>query len=112
MCSPSVIESALAGCSRRDALHLAAGLFAAALPSASHSAAFELPSRKRTISADNVLDLTHVLSPTFPIWPGSVPIKVTNMTTVAKDGYYSNKWELVEHHGTHLTPRPISYQKG
>jgi kynurenine formamidase len=59
---------------------------------------------KRTIAADNVLDLTHALSPTFPIWPGpaNFPIRVTNMTTVAKDSYYANKWELVEHHGTHL----------
>jgi kynurenine formamidase len=48
--------------------------------------------------------LTHALSPTFPIWPGpaSFPIRVTNAATVAKDGYYANKWELVEHHGTHL----------
>jgi kynurenine formamidase len=49
-----------------------------------------------------VLDLTHALSPTFPIWPGNVPIKVTNAATVAKEGYYANRWELAEHHGTHL----------
>jgi kynurenine formamidase len=102
MCSPTVIESALAGCNRRDALHLATGLGAGALLLASRSAASELPSKKRTITADHVLDLTHTLSPAFPIWPGNVPIQVTNRTTVAKDGYYANKWELVEHHGTHL----------
>src|SRR5262249_15001673 len=56
------------------------------------------------LAADNVLDLTHVLSPAFPIYPGPInfPIKVTNAAMVAKDGYYANKWELVEHHGTHL----------
>jgi kynurenine formamidase len=102
MCSPSVIESALAGVSRRDALHLAAGLFAGAMPFVSRGVASELPNQKRTITADNVLDLTHPLAPTFPIWPGNEPIKVTNASTVAKDGYYANKWELVEHHGTHL----------
>jgi len=102
MCSPSVIESALAGCSRRDALHFAAGLFAGALPLASRSPAAEIPSKKLTISADNVLDLTHPLSPAFPIWPGNLPIKLTNTATVAKDGFYANKWEVVEHHGTHL----------
>jgi kynurenine formamidase len=97
-----VIESALAGLSRREALGLAAGLFAT-LAGASRAAA-ERPAEKRTIAADNVLDLTHVLSPAFPIWPSpvNVPIKVTNTTTVAKDGYYANRWELVEHHGTHL----------
>jgi kynurenine formamidase len=102
MCSPSVIESALTGVSRREALHLAAGVFAGALTCASRGAASERPGEKRTIAADNVLDLTHALSPTFPIWPGNLPIKVTNTTTVARDGYFANKWELVEHHGTHL----------
>jgi kynurenine formamidase len=102
MCSPSVIESALAGVSRRDALYLAAGLFAGALSSASRGAASEPPSKKNSITADNVLDLTHTLSPTFPIYPGNPPIKVTNTATVEKAGFYANKWELVEHHGTHL----------
>src|SRR5262249_56268150 len=94
------VESARAGVSRREALGVAAGLFAA-LTGASPAAA-QRPAEKRTIAADNVLDLTHVLSPAFPIWPGGVPIKVTNTATLAKEGYYGNKWELVEHHGTHL----------
>jgi kynurenine formamidase len=102
MCSPSVIETALAGVSRREALGLAAGLFAGALTCASRSAAADRPDAKRTVSADNVLDLTHVLSPAFPIWPGNVPIKITNTATPAKDGYYANRWDLAEHHGTHL----------
>jgi kynurenine formamidase len=99
-----VIESALAGVSRREALHLAAGLFAGVLSGASRAAAADRPDEKRTIVADKVLDLTHTLSPAFPIWPSpvNVPIKITNTATVAKDGYYANKWELVEHHGTHL----------
>ena len=102
MCSPSVIASSLAGVSRREALHLAAGLFGGALPCTSRGVAADRPREKRAIAATNVLDLTHALSPAFPIWPGNFPIKVTNTTTVAKDGYYANKWELVEHHGTHL----------
>jgi kynurenine formamidase len=99
-----VIQSALAGVNRREALHLAAGILAGALPCASRGAAADQPREKRTIAADSVLDLTHPLSPTFPIWPSPVnfPIKVTNAATIAKDGYYANKWELVEHHGTHL----------
>jgi kynurenine formamidase len=99
-----VIQSALAGLSRREALHLAAGLLAGALPGAARAAAAEPRAEKRTVVADNVIDLTHPLSPAFPIWPSptNFPIKVTNATTVAKDGYYSNRWELVEHHGTHL----------
>src|SRR5262245_51293827 len=99
MCSPSVIDSALAGLNRRDAACLAAALLAGAVtPGRSKADAGE----KRTIPVGKVLDLTHPLSPTFPIWPGGVPIKVTNIGKVAKDGFYANRWEVVEHHGTHL----------
>jgi kynurenine formamidase len=104
MCAPCVIETALAGLSRREALHLAAGLFAGALPSAARGGADEAPRARPALAADNVLDLTHVLSPSFPIFPAPVnfPIRVTPAATFAKDGYFANKWELVEHHGTHL----------
>src|SRR5262249_6214797 len=104
MCSPSVVASSLAGVSRREALHLAAGLFGGALTCASRGAAADRPREKRTIAADNVLDLTHALSPTFPIWPSPLyfPIKVAKTATLEKDGFFANKWELVEHQGTHL----------
>src|SRR5262245_56778147 len=104
MCSPSVIDSALAGLNRREALHLAAGMLAGAMTPAFCKADYGRSRERRLISADNVLDLTHALSPTCPIWPGpnNIPIKVTNVGKVARDGYYANRWELVEHHGTHL----------
>src|SRR5205085_874933 len=28
-------------------------------------------------------------------------IKVTGAAALARDGYYANRWELAEHHGTH-----------
>lgn len=102
MCSPSVIESALAGVSRREALHVAAGILAGTLAGASRAAAADPPGGKQAIAAGHVLDLTHPLSPAFPIWPGNVPIKVTNTATVAKQGFFANQWLLAEHHGTHL----------
>ena len=114
MCAPSVIAAALAGMSRRDAIHFAAGVVAGAAcfacgsgsSCAPHDASAEeppaVPGAKRTIAADKVLDLTHTLSPTFPIWPGNEPIKLTNKGTFAKNGFYSNRWDVGEHHGTHL----------
>lgn len=103
MCAPSVIQAALAGLSRRDALHVAAGMMAGAMIGASGGTG-GTPAAKRTIAADHVLDLTHTLSPAFPIWPGenNTPIKLTNHSTVERDGFFANKWEVVEHHGTHL----------
>jgi kynurenine formamidase len=102
--------------SRRDALYFAAGALAggfacaACATGATRTAgaapddppAPGQPGGKRTIAADRVLDLTHTLSPTFPIWPGNEPIKLTNKGTVAKDGFYANRWDVGEHHGTHL----------
>lgn len=113
MCAPSVIAAALAGMSRRDALHFAAGARAGACFACSAGAADGsdrapdapppgVPGAKRTVTADNVLDLTHTLSPAFPIWPNNEPITITNKSTFAKNGFYSNRWEVGEHHGTHL----------
>jgi kynurenine formamidase len=97
-----VIESALASLDRREAICLAAGLLAGAVTPAARGADTAGAGEKRMIAAGKVLDLTHVLSPAFPIWPGNVPIKVTNVAKVAKDGFYANRWDLAEHHGTHL----------
>ena len=112
---PSVIAAALAGMNRRDALHFAAGVVAGAFACAACATGScdacrgapddpppGVPGAKRTIVADKVLDLTHTLSPTFPIWPGNEPIKLTNKGTFAKNGFYSNRWDIGEHHGTHL----------
>ncbi len=116
MCAPSVIAAALAGMSRRDALHFTAGVVAGAVACTSCAAGScgasdgapadpplpGVPGAKRTIAADNILDLTHTLSPTFPIWPGNEPIEITNKSTFAKNGFYANRWDIGEHHGTHL----------
>jgi kynurenine formamidase len=113
MCAPSVVEAALAGVGRRDALRLAAGLVAAAVPCAAAGAAAGDAGARWAVAADHVLDLTHALSPAFPIFPApaNFPIRVTNATSIARDGYYSNKWELVEHHGTHLDA-PAHFAQG
>jgi kynurenine formamidase len=107
MCAPSVIQAALAGMTRRDAMHFTAGLMAGAVVGAHVAAtaadvASPVPGARRTIAASNVLDLTHTLSPTFPIWPGNEPITITGKSVYAKDGFYSNRWDIGEHHGTHL----------
>jgi kynurenine formamidase len=95
---------------RRDAVYFAAGALAGAAASAGSAAASPRPpgeprtqpATRRVIAADKVLDLTHTLSPAFPIWPGNEPIKLTNKSTVAKAGFYANRWDVGEHHGTHL----------
>jgi kynurenine formamidase len=113
MCSPSVVAAALGEMTRRDAMHYLAGMLSALSLSGSQSRADTPPSRaaadppapappRRTLAADHVADLTHTLAPSFPIWPGNAPISVTNKSQFRRDGFYANRWEIGEHHGTHL----------
>jgi kynurenine formamidase len=104
MCAPSVIQTALAGLSRREQLQLAAGLAVggALVPSALKAA--EEPA-VRSIGLSKVMDLTHTLSPEFPVIPIpglTFPIKITAIATLEKFGVFANKWELIEHNGTHI----------
>jgi kynurenine formamidase len=113
MCAPSVLAAALGEMTRREAMHYVAGVLSglslstlqgrAALPE-SGSGVQPPPRRptRRSIPADHLIDLTHTLSPTFPIWPGNTPISVTNKSQFRRDGFYANRWDVGEHHGTHL----------
>jgi kynurenine formamidase len=97
MCTPSALAVAAAGLSRRDLMLLAAGAAGSGLLGSVHAA--EAP---KTFGYGHVADLTHVLSPTFPIWPGNAPIRISPHANIARDGYFANRWEVGEHHGTHL----------
>ena len=61
------------------------------------------------------MDLTDTLSPKFPIIPIpglTFPIEITAIATLEKFGVSVDKWELMEHNGTHIdalatsSPRP------
>lgn len=58
--------------------------------------AFHLP------AASRLVDLTHVLHPSFPIWPGEAPIEIAPVITFEKDGCSVNRVTASEHIGTHL----------
>lgn len=65
----------------------------------------------RAINIGNIVDLTHVLSRTTPIWPGFPTMAMITMVTHEKDGFYGNQLVMMEHHGTHLDA-PIHFAKG
>jgi kynurenine formamidase len=54
------------------------------------------------ININSIVDLTHVVSPTFPVYAGSEYMSFENVYTVADDGYFVNRLTLEEHTGTHL----------
>ena len=104
MCAPSVIQTALAGLSRRELLQISAGLAAGMALAPPALKAVDEPA-VRSIGLSKVMDLTHTLSPKFPIIPIpglTFPIKITAIATLEKFGVAVNKWELMDHNGTHI----------
>lgn len=96
MCCSQTVGTAMSALSRREVL--AAAAMSNSLAGASNRLA-------RTITASRVADLTHVLSPAFPVIPipgVTFPIRITPIATIRERGVYANKWEVIEHNGTHV----------
>ncbi|MGK3998277.1 cyclase family protein [Sorangium sp. So ce1024] len=54
------------------------------------------------IAAARVVDLTHPITPGMPLFPGNKPYALETLSTVEKDAYYSNRFAMDEHAGTHV----------
>jgi len=100
MCSPEVVRSVLAG-SPDPAPAAPAGDDAPSL-----AVGPEHLARLR-----HVRDLTHTLTPEFPVFPGYPPFRSRTIATVERDGYASAELRFVEHTGTHLDA-PAHFSQG
>ncbi|MBC8099316.1 MAG: cyclase family protein [Armatimonadetes bacterium] len=108
MCSPEVakiVQQRIANdgapkVSRRNLLKLSGVLAAAAGTAALPGAVFAKPARQMTMPA--VVDLSHVLSPSFPVFPGFNNAVVEALVTVADNGFYAQQWTFGEHTSTHM----------
>lgn len=49
-----------------------------------------------------VLDLTHDLTETMPVYPGTEPPRITQATTIAREGFAEKRISLYSHTGTHM----------
>jgi kynurenine formamidase len=54
------------------------------------------------INYSQIIDLTHVIHPNIPIWPGDPNIEFKTVADIDKDGYYLRRFSLGEHSGTHI----------
>lgn len=97
MCAPCVMNAVQQQISRRGFLGMAAGAAAVAAGASGQAQGFA-----RHMSYANVRDLSHVMSPQFPVFPGFEPMKVTNLVTVKANGFYVNRIDYGEHTGTHM----------
>ena len=57
------------------------------------------------------INLSHVLSPEMPHWPGDPHTEFQTWSTISTEGYFLRRVTLGEHSGTHLTA-PASYYSG
>lgn len=74
------------------------------------SSPLTLVARAEAATWQKIVDLSHTLSSTTPIWPGFTPIQIKNLVTHDKDGFFANQWTVHEHHGTHLDA-PLHFGK-
>lgn len=109
MCSCDICHTALSAISRRDMLGLATAALASGVLLPRGEAVAQTAAARRfvpaSIPATHFADLTHVLSGDFPYIPIpglTFPFKLTPVATLEKHGVYANKWELIEHNGTHI----------
>lgn len=69
----------------------------------------------KTISIENVVDLTHTLDENFPFIPIpgiTFPFKKTPIATIEKMGVAANRWEIHEHIGTQIDAPSHFYADG
>lgn len=98
MCAPFVLDSVRKDVSRRTFIGATvAGAVAGSVLAAGQQKPVRLPTGFR-----DVLDLTHTMSPSLPVYPGYTPIQIRPRTTIAQDGYANNEVTFDEHTGTHV----------
>ena len=105
MCAPHIMQYVRSRLSRRDLFKLAAGSAAtlsAGTLAAGLSRAHAQAAPAMTLNIANLADLTHSLSPDFPVFPGFQPMRINTLVTVENDGFYATRWDVGEHTGTHL----------
>ena len=100
MCAPYVMDAVNRELSRRRALGLLAAPVVASIPL--HSVAAPQQNVMCRKGFSTIRDLTHVLTPSTPVFPGVKPIQVTPRITIARKGIFGNEVTFTEHCGTHL----------
>jgi kynurenine formamidase len=59
-------------------------------------------SSEKSIDYSRVVDLTHVISSSIPLWPGDPKVELKVIATMKKDGYYLRSFTIGEHSATHM----------
>lgn len=106
MCGPEVIETVHRRIGRRA---LFGSLGAAALTVATAGAVRAEPVVASALPAGRLIDLTHTLSSTFPVWPGSEPFAMRPVAAYELGGFLVNKLSYWEHTARTSMPRRTAF---
>ena len=103
MCTEHVATESRKAVTRRAAVTGGAALAASGVAALSQPAAASAASAAgRAAARRGLVDLTHPLTTTFPVYAlGEEAVRRT-VTTIEDDGYYMQRWRLYEHTGTHV----------
>ncbi len=77
-------------------------LVAASPASSATSPSTATASPEKSITYSHVVDLSHVINPSIPLWPGDPHVVFKVVATMNKDGYYLRKFTIGEHSATHM----------
>jgi kynurenine formamidase len=56
----------------------------------------------QSIQFRKVIDLSHIITPTIPVWPHDPPVEFEVVASQEKDGYYLRRFSIGEHSATHM----------
>ena len=60
------------------------------------------PPGSRALTYSGVVDLTHVIRPGMPRWPGDPPVEFQEVAQTDTHGFYLRRFAMGEHSGTHM----------
>lgn len=67
---------------------------------------------ERNIAFRRVVDLTHPIRPSIPIWPGDPPVQFETIASLAEEGYFLRRFSMGEHSGTHVSTPSALFDQG
>ena len=115
MCSPRIMTHVYGTIEKRGAPMTRRSLFGAVGAAALAAAVAPATASAAPTSEASIVDLTHVLTPTFPVWPGAhqfavrtlarigdAPILLGSVAIGAPSVFYKNELRYDEHTGTHV----------
>jgi kynurenine formamidase len=66
----------------------------------------------KTITYHRLVDLSHVIDPHIPIWPGDPPVTFETVADLTEDGYRLRRFSMGEHSATHINAPSSFFRDG